>query len=229
MITPELLSWLQKRYTNVRIILSYENRADTTINPNIIGDFIEKWSYDTDDCNKYGMKFLPPAFYDSYAFDSTDFEKKYDVLYLGRDKGRLGKLLRIEDSLKSRGLTTHFHVCADRSFFMFKNFHYKKVISYQKYMELVKNSNAILNITRKGQTSITQRELEAVFFNVKCITTNPKIKEFELYDETRYFLLEENYDIDELAMFLKMPISKLDEEAKNAYKYEVVLSNMLNC
>jgi len=226
LITSDLLIWLKERYPKARIVLSYENRADTTINPSSIDNTIEKWSYDEDDCEKYDMGFVTPNFFDVYGFDSREYKKEYDILYLGRDKGRLQQLLDYENIFKKLNLKTYFHICADRSYMRYKNKKYKKVLSYREYLELVKKSNAILNIAREGQTSITQRELEAVFFNVKCITTNKGILNFELYDPSRYFVLGEENGMD-INTFLDLPMPKIEGEVINRYKYKTVLMKIL--
>lgn len=226
LITNDFLIWLREKYPKSRIILSYENRADTTINPDCVDNTIEKWSYDKDDCEQYNMGFITPNFFDVYSFDSQHYEKKYDVLYLGRDKGRLQHILDYEREFKKQNLRTYFHICADRSYMKYKNKQYKKVLSYKEYLELVKKSNAILNIARDGQTSITQRELEAVFFNVKCITTNKGILDFEFYDPSRYFVLGEKDGMD-VKTFLNLPISKIREEEIKSYKFDTVFAKII--
>lgn len=227
LVTPDLLTWLRRQYPYARIILSYENRADSTINPTTVDKSIEVWSYDHDDCKKYGMRFISPNFFDVYGFDSRVYEKKWDVLYLGRDKGRLQQILSYEQLFREHNLRTHFHICADRAYLKYKNKIYKNVLTYKEYLELLKNSNSILNITRDGQSSITQREMEAVFFNIKCITTNKAIKNFELYDSSRYFILGVD-DIKNLNQFLSCPFLEVESQKLTEYMYETVVCKMLD-
>ena len=228
LITPELLNWIVEKHPHSRVILDYENRADTTISPSVVGNSIEKWSYDKDDCDKYGMKFVHPLYFDIYRFDSRKTGKKvYDVLYLGRDKGRLKRILDFENELRQIGLKTYFHICADRSYLKYKKSVYKPVISYSQYLKLMKRSKAILNIARDGQSSITQRELEAAFDNIKCITTNIAIKDFELYDSSRYFILGLD-DIKLLQAFLNSEFLPVDEKILDEYKFDLVLLSEIN-
>ena len=226
LLVPDYFEWIKENNPSARIILSYENRADSTINPAEVGSFVEKWSYDVDDCKQYSMKYLHPNYFDEYAFDSSKYEKKWDVLYLGRDKGRLDQILKYEQLFKKHGLRTHFHICADRSYMKYKNRIYESVISYKEYLELLKNSKAILNIVREGQTSITQREMEAAFDGVKCITTNKAVMGFELYDPSRYFILGVN-DITDLHSFLENPFKIISLEQLSYYKYINTVINIL--
>ena len=226
LLVSDYFEWIKENNPNARIILSYENRADSTINPASVGTFVEKWSYDKDDCKQYSMKYLHPNYFEEYAFDSSKYEKKWDVLYLGRDKGRLEQILEYEHLFKKQGLRTYFHICADRSYMKYKNRMYKSVISYKEYLELLKNSKAILNIVREGQTSITQREMEAAFDGVKCITTNKAVMEFELYDPSRYFILGVN-EIEDLNSFLDEPFKKISSDQLSFFKYRTTVINLL--
>lgn len=226
--TPGLFNWIKETHTDARIVLQYENRVDTTIKPDDVADFVEKWSYDVDDCEQYNMKFIHPCYFEIYGFRMEERkDKQYDVLYLGRDKGRLEQILEYERIFNVLDLKTYFHICADRSFLKFKNSLYKNVLPYKEYLNLLKESNSVLNIVREGQTSITQRELEAVFDNVKCITTNRAIKEFELYDKSRYFVLGMD-PMEEMKAFFELPFKKVEHTKLKEYYFTTVIENMLS-
>lgn len=224
LITPTYLVWLKDKNPNAKILIDYVNRADTTINPNDLPDFVERWSYDRLDCEKYHMSFIPPSYFGTYVFDFRDYAKKYDVLFVGRDKGRLQYILGIEESLRKQGVSTYFHICANRRFMRFNNPHYKKVLDYDEYLELLKISKASLNVSRKDQDAITLRELECIFDGVKCITTNKNITKFGLYDKTRFFVLDNNYE--EINAFLKTPFKPISPEELSVYDFENVVNRI---
>jgi len=226
LITPDFLEWLQKKYDKSKIILSYENRVDTTISPMVVPKGIELWSYDKNDCDLFGMKKVNSSYFDIYRFDGKVYPKKYDVLYLGRDKGRLEKLLDMKKQLECQGLIAYFHICADRSFLKYKNKNYKPLMSYNTYLEIMKESRAILNIARQDQVAITQREMECVFDNVKCITTNKEIVNFELYHSSRFYILNDE-NMDGVNDFLKTEFVPVEEELLDKYKFEHVLNDLL--
>lgn len=93
-------------------------------------------------------------------------------------------------------------------------------------MELLKRSKAALNVVREGQSSVTQRELETAFCEIKCITTNKAIKNFELYHPSRYFILGEDR-IENLSEFMESPYVPVPEEKLDEYKFENVMREML--
>lgn len=225
LITSEFLIWFQKIHPKARLILDYDNRVSMSINPECVPKEIEKWTYDQDDANRYGMKLRHGAYLDIYC-TKTKVEKKYDVLYLGRDKGRLKALLDIEANLKEMGLKTYFHICADRSYMKYKKKIYKPILQYKDYLELLKISKSILNVVQPGQTSLTLREYEAVFNEVKCITTNIGVLDSELYDSSRFFILTNN-NIQELPHFFKKPFKPVDNKILKKYTFDFMIEKMI--
>ena len=97
---------------------------------------------------------------------------------------------------------------------------------YEKYLKILKESKAVLNIVPTGQRSITQREMETVFDGIKCITNNTGIKKFALYDETRYFILNDNYK--DILKFLNTPFRPVTDNELQEFRFEYVVNKMLS-
>ena len=221
LITPDFMRWLRKTYPDKEIKLSYENRADrTSINPRDIGDEIaKKSSYDGDDCKRYGMSIDHPSYFANYRILDKDKKPiRYDVVYLGRDKGRADMLLELQLKMEQMGLRTYFHICADRSYLRFKRSYYKPLMEYTEYIELLKETRAHLNIVINDQASVTQRDMESIFDNVKCITNNKNIRNFELYHPSRFFILGED-DFSRLKAFLDEPFLRVPEDVLDKYTF----------
>lgn len=226
LIIPEFLYWVRALHPNARIIFEYDNRVSWSLDPDKVdGSIIEKWTYDPDDATKYNMKLKHGAYLDIYRVVPNE-RKMMDVLYLGRDKGRLKELLELETKFAEMGLKTKFHICADRKFMRYKNKRYQKNMPYEQYLELLKQSRAILNIVQNGQTSVTMREYEAVFDGVKCITSNRGILNFELYDTSRYFVLGYD-DFSKIDVFLNTPFSPVEEHLLKEYSFDSMVSKMI--
>lgn len=227
LMTAGFLKWLRKTHTDARIILDYDNRVGWSVRPDDVPDEVaEKWSYDLDDCKAFGLHKKPEGYLDTYRIK----EKKapeYDIVYLGRDKGRASQLLGLKECFEGMGLKTYFHICPTRSYMRLKHRFYKSFIPYTEYLELVSKSRAILNIMPEGQTSITLRDLEAVFNGVKCITNNKGIQNFELYHPSRFFVLGVD-DITKLKEFLKQPFLGITEEQLEKYRYDSVIAAMVD-
>lgn len=211
LMTPEFLVWLRKCHPEARIILDYDNLVRGTIHPDSLPESVEKWSFAPEDCEKYQMhRNTQGGYYDSWKMNKAEVPA-YDIVYVGRDKGRAETLLAFEKSLQELGLRTNFHICADRRFMTWKKPYYKPLLQYQEYLDLVGNSRALLNIAQEGCSAITMREVEAVFHNVKCVTDNKAVKAASIYHPSRYFVLGED-PIEELPAFLDTPFVPLPEE-----------------
>lgn len=219
LIVPEFMEWVRSNNPKARIILSYDNRVSERLDPGVIDSSIEKWSYCEDDCNDYNLRLKPPAYLDCYRFSAQNCKIEYDIIYLGKDKGRLDQLMKLEHDFNKRGFSTLFHICADRSFLKWKNKRYKPFIPYEEYLELLKRSRASLNIMPPEQKGITQREMEAVFDNKKCITTNKSIKQFALYDAKRFFVLGED-SIDSIGDFMNDSTEPVAESELILYTFD---------
>lgn len=226
LITPDFVTWVRDVHPQARIIVSYENRADRTISPDSITDMtVEKWSYDAEDCRRYSTNKMRSAYLDIYCTYKTE-EPKFDVVYVGRDKGRTKELFALRDTFERMGLNTYFHICADRQFLCLKHQYYKPLMRYQDYLKLIARSKAILNIMPKGQTSITMRDLEVIFHQIKGITNNKAIKDEEFYHPSRFFILDED-PLNEIPKFLSDPFIPLPEEILEKYRFKYSIADML--
>lgn len=224
-ITADFMQFLRQHNPDRYIIFDYDNRVARSLDPESIRQYVDEiWSYDEDDCTKYGLRKKGHAYLDIYQTRPNP-ERKYDVFYVGRDKGRLHQIHNLEEKLQAQGLRTYFYICADREYLTWKKKEYKHFLSYEGYLELLKESRAILNIVPEGQRSITQREMEAVFDGVKCITNNKGILDFELYDESRYFLLDDNYEA--IPEFLNAPFKEVDDSELGKYRFVNHINEMI--
>ncbi len=229
LITPDFVSYVVKNHPDKKVYLSYENRASNPVTPSpdsIREENVIKCSYDVDDCEKYHMHCIQGGFEEKYRIREKK-ETLYDVVYVGRDKGRGDSLLEMEKKLKAMGLRTYIHICADRRFISKHKSYYKPLLDYTEYVELMAHSRSIINIVPEGQKALTLRDLEVVFNGVKGITNSTWIKNFELYDPSRYFILGER-PLEELPAFLDEEFKPVSEEELEPYTGEHWLNRLLS-
>lgn len=231
LICKEYIEWLRKRKPNSRLILDFDNRVYTSIDPNSIQvQELEKWTYDPDDATNYGMKLKEPGYFEIFTRDiKREKAPLYDIVYVGRDKGRAEFLLSLEEGFISQGLKTYFHISPTRRFLLYCKKFYKPVMRYEKYLTLINQSRANLNIVPDGQKALTLRDFETVFFGIKSITNNKSIKEFELYDKSRFFILGED-KMEDLQSFVMSDFKPVEREDLKKYFFcnslEITLSDI---
>ena len=87
----------------------------------------------------------------------------------------------------------------------------------------MKKSGILLEIIQEGQSAITMRTLEAVFFSKKLITNNPDIVKYDFYCENNIFLLPRDISsvtCEDIREFLEKPFLPYPEEIIEAHSYE---------
>lgn len=223
-----LLKWLRKYHPDSRIILWYWNtvaeRIDT-LNPKKIPEGIEKWSYSEYDCATYGMTYNTTFYpYEGPMDASSDsslersIEEMVDVLFVGKNKGRLVKLLSLKEGLEEVGLTTDFHIC--------KNGHldenlalYKPILPYKDIVSKILQSRVIVDLCVSENAGPTIRPLEALYFHKKLITDDSSIIGKDYYHPDNVFILGKD-DMDGIVDFVKGPYHDPGDEIRQKYTIE---------
>lgn len=226
LITADFIAYVRELFPDRKIYLLYENRAAATLDPDSVRiPSIIKCSYDMDDCARYGMNLISGGYPDIYRLKEIK-QDLYDIVYVGRDKGRGEKLLELEKSFRSMGLKTYFHICGDRRVINKHKKYYKPLLDYTDYLKIISGSKAILNIMPEGQRAVTTRDFEVVFNGIKGITNNRSIAEFELYDPSRFFILGVDR-LEELPRFIQTPFKPLSDEELKPYTEDAFIERVL--
>lgn len=202
LITREYLNWLVSSLPGIVPVFMYENLVGKArhIMPDRIPEGIFVTTFDEGDSKKYHLHLGQPG---SYIFpkEPEKKENKYDVIYVGKDKGRASYLLRLQNEMQLYGLKTQFMIMPNGRFH-FPNKIYSRPISYNVVQEMLTCTKAVLNVVLPGQIGATIRDFESIFYNVKLITNNKCIKKFDFYCPENVFLLGER-NISELPKFLE--------------------------
>lgn len=216
LITREYLLWIMKKFPSAQINFLYQNMIGKArhLYPDKIPKDIRIWTYDGYDSEKYGINLKKiSCYFPIYVKEAK--EKKYDLLFVGRDKGRGKMLLNLKRYLETNGISTRFLITKDGKFSKKEKYH-ENNISYNGITELISESRAILNIVMENQHGITIRDLEAIFHKVKLITTNPHIIDADFYNADNVFILNNN-NWDELVKFIRKPY--VEDSSINLQKY----------
>lgn len=218
-ITRAYLQWLQKQ-RKWKLFFIYDNMVGRArhIYPNQIPEGIDVWTYDRSDSEKYGIKLNDRMSY-YVSFCKEKQEPEYDVLYVGRDKGRGEFLYALEKALNEAGLRTFFRVVGDTRFEKKKDKRYGPEMSYDEICELIARSKAILNVILPGQEGMTVRDSEAICNNVKLITTNATIVDRPIYRSSNMLVIQ-GIEVDRIKEFLEVPYEPYGENVKEDFLLE---------
>ena len=116
----ELLPYLRKKYPESRIVCFAQDLLATIkdhyLRQPVDVDYLKKYadmviSYDKEDALRYGVSYHPTVFSPIHVEEGMTGHR-YDLFFLGRDKGRLKHLVNICKAAKERGFKCHFVMLA---------------------------------------------------------------------------------------------------------------------
>lgn len=201
----DVFSFIKKTNPEARIIYWYWNPLIRTIKiDNKLLEGVEIWSFDPRDCENYNLKFNTTFYFKNIVLPVMDIQ--YDVIFVGMDKGRKVLLDEIHERLVGMELITIFRVIDS----------IKNQIPYASYLKLLAGSRVILDIIPKGQSGLTIRTMESIFFGKKLITTDETIVYQKFYNKQNIFVLGKD-DEFQLKEFVSSPFIKIDDSVKLEY------------
>lgn len=217
-ITKDYLEWLREHFPTAQINFSYGNMVGKArhIYPQEIPETIRAWTYDSYDSEKYNIRLKKTSYYFK-CFVKEKREIKYDILFVGREKGRGEILLKLKEYLERNGLKTKFVITSDGRF-AHKKKYYQSEVSYEQIATWISESRSVLNVAMENQHGITVRDMECLFNKVKLITTNKNIRQAELYNEKNMYILDDS-NWSGLLVFLKSEYD--DSEKVDLKKYSL--------
>lgn len=196
------VEYIERMYPNIRIILWYWNPVKACYHPSLIkSERIEKWSFDRDDCEKLDLKYNSQFYFRTISENFSRIEKdEYKISFVGNDKGRKTIIESIKKFCKLKNFSEYIKVVENR----------KDSITYEEYLAIVAQSQSVLDIYQVGQTGMTLRAMESLFFNKQLITNNQSIASDLMYPKSNMITINNSFTEDDqltLAKFLeKAPI-----------------------
>lgn len=223
----DVAEYIEKIAPRARLIVFYRNPWE---NNYYISEEAKKhceiWSFDKEDCKNYGLKYNHQFYID--IADTIPADKKYesDILFIGKDKKRLARLMAIDSDLKKAGLNPFIYVVGDRIQYTSEQeaFMHKEHISYEEILKYNKNTQCLLELMQENQVGFTLRTVEAMFFNKKLVTNNPYVKTCDFYDPRNIYVIGK--ETRSLVDFIKKePPAAWTRETVYSYSFEHWLQN----
>ena len=169
---------------------------------------IQQWSFDHDDCQKYGF-----YYYQQFLTPLPNIKNKiinYDLCFVGRNKGRDIILNSLKDKADSIGLNFLIDL---------KDGTKSSNICYEHYLEESLSAKCIVEILQDGQSGMTLRPVEALFYNRKLLTNNQSVINEPFYHADNILVVKDidSLSVVELKRFIDKPMVEIDENIKEKY------------
>lgn len=200
-----LLPYLRKTYPKGKIVCFIQDLIETVkdqyTGKQIDVKYIKHYtdlliSFDEADAIKHEACYHPTVFSLQAKVNQST---KYDLYFLGRDKGRLKMLLAIAQEAKIRNISCKFVMLEvplkDR--IEFEGIVYSdKDVSYQENLAMAAESRCIIELLQQKASSPTFRTWEAIAQNRKLMTNNQNIKASPFYDKNYISVFHDELDLD---------------------------------
>lgn len=192
---------------------------------------LKKYSFNRVDSKNHHLNFnstmyIPSKKYFRDCF-STKRNNSFDIIFIGLIiRNRIEQLDCILDIFSKQGISFYIYGVNDRKKekenIEAKNYIlHDKYMSYEKYIEMLMEANAVLDIAKYGDEydGISLRAMESIFYHKKLITTNSQVKEEKFYDKRNVFIIGED-DESILKDFIMAPYKEIPQEVQDYYLVE---------
>lgn len=234
LLDNDIIPFIRRHNSCARLNLCYRNRVATTMGHSVfLRDpryWKEKfncstWSYSKEDCNSYDMSFYS-QFFMAKDIPNYTHNTKYDVFFVGKDKGRLNQLLSIKDFFQQNGYVSLFIIIPDRRrYTKLEKRELSKPIPYKEVIHYDIHSLCILDIVTDDNYGLTYRVLEAIFLNKKLITNYSDIVSYEFYHPNNVFIIgKDNWK--NFGSFIRSNNVLIPDTVKSKYSFENFINSI---
>lgn len=171
----------------------------------IIPLFDDCYTFDKEDVQDFGVKFLPLFYSDNMRLvANANVKKEYDLFFVGTvHSDRYTFIKKIVSQYEAKGLKAYTWF-----YFPSRILYYKMCIENREVRKAPKNefkfntipsdrlaqllsaSKVVLDIQHPKQTGLTMRTIETLGAKKKLITTNPQIVDYDFYTPSNILLVD---------------------------------------
>ena len=153
--------------------------------------------------------------------DLYDGRLQSDVYYSGGyEKQRIEVLGRLVQDCRSLGLDVRYHLHHRKSLQLplYEMSTTTKPLAYEHNIRYAYNTKIILDLLNPVHHGLSFRFFEALLFDKKVITNNPRAKAYDFYHPDNIFVWED-HSVDELRAFINQPYQPLPMSIKEKYSF----------
>lgn len=239
------IEFLRKNNPGIKTIFyTWDSLKNSSNCLEILHLFDEKFSFDADDAQKYGMKFRPLFFarlYDGATFDDGH-DSLYDLAFIGTahsDRYTIAEKI-VQWCTLQRFKTFTFYYSPSKLLFWFKKildrnfrcFDSRKIsfhsLGHRHILEIYQNAKVVLDINHPAQKGLTMRTFEVLGAGRKLITTNEAIKSYPFYDANNILVIDRGNPVIDREFFSsrfhQIPISVRENMSLRGWIQEIFMS-----
>ena len=196
-VTKKSLNNLKSIFPECKFILYMWDSVKNKGAEKIIECFDNKYSFDSDDCDKYKMKFRPLFYADTFERKFPQSSFKYDVSFIGTVHSDRAKILwDIKDYCEKNNLNYYFYLYVPGKLLLYlrllfnkdlrkwdKKYIHTESVKKEAVAKVSASTRCVIDINHPKQSGLTMRTIEMIGLKQKLITTNENIKNYDFYCE----------------------------------------------
>lgn len=195
---------------------------------NVLKYFDKVFTFDHHDAAKFGFEKLHNY---NYLTEIPPRQITSDLIYVGSFDDRILYLEQIAQEMEKRKIKYRFIIVKGKSIknkvpscgFEFRS----EKIPLQNLPDYYASAKAIVDLVRPGQNGLSFRFFEAMALKKKMITNNSAVKNYDFYNPTNIFVIEDN--IAEIPQdFFERPYEDLPQHIYHKYTLESWVNTIFN-
>lgn len=198
-LSDEFYKVIKERNPQAQFIYYAWDDIKNLIKQSHIKFFGKRFSYNISECKKYNFSYCPMFVQNEIAGHATN--DLYDILFIGSahsDRQRIANELYTKYKDKYRMFIYLYDPNHTN-----REFCHEHPLSYEKYIEYMRISKAILDVPQSTQKGPTTRSFDALLTKTKVITVNSHIKKYPIYSDNILIINRSSISIDE--SFIEKP------------------------
>lgn len=216
-----------KKYTKKSIGYFNDNSFRCPKIARVFKYFDEAYSFEKEDCEKFGLKFMPNWIYNSDTASNTENSFDFDVFNISSVDRRLPILTGVAKELKAKNINFKFLIFDKKHEPTTDNISYiNQQIPLTEVNNYIHRSKVLLDINRIGQSGLTFRVFESLGLEKKLITTNPDIKNYDFYNPNNILIIDEKNPVIPKGFF-ENEYEKIPDSILNKYTIEGWIENTI--
>ncbi len=225
-IRPDLLSnenlSLLKTKANYFVAYYWDSIPFFPRKAEIIHYFDKVYSFDDRDCKKYKLEQLT----NFYFYQIKPHSIEYKAYNLSTLDNRITILQSIAAILKRKNISYLFKAYSPKNISVDLITTFDVGLNYKQMLEEVSKSSCMVDVQRDEQYGLTFRPFEALGLDIKLITTNEQIRNYDFYDENNILVIDKN-NIQIPDWFFNTPYKMVPQVIKEKYYIDFWVKKIL--
>lgn len=232
--SKEFLDVLRKKNPQIICIVFFWDKFETTSLRKSYMYFDKVFTFDIQDSREKNIRFLPTFYIEECKNENSNYlkDREIDMYYMGAYKGieRYELIKKFKDYCIVNELNFNLKLidlkgnCKVRD----ENIIYDKKINYLENIATLKKSKVVLDIQNGEQTGLTLRCFEAIAAEVKVITTNKNIYNYDFYRKENIIVINSTEEIERIPKdFFMENYLKLEKRIVEKYSVKNFLNELL--